>query len=103
MFKIVSSFTRKNSDYEFFNDIFMNNDIVKEVHKSAEKIPGYLGIDEYVYRDEFRCDKAICFDNEKSFYEFAQCSKILLDKRMELINDYCHRTGHEYKYYIIKE
>lgn len=103
MFKVVASFTRTNTDHEFFNDIYMDNEIVIELHRSAEKIPGYLGLDEDIYRDEFRCDKAMCFDSEQSFYEFAVKCKSLLDQRLELINEYCQRTGQVYKYYMIKD
>jgi hypothetical protein len=103
MFKVVASFTRANADYEFFNDIYMDNDIVKELHRQAEELSGYLGIDENIYRDQFRCDKAMCFDSEQAFYEFAVHCKTILDKRMEIINEYCLRTGHEYKYYMIKD
>lgn len=102
MFKIVASFTRPNTDYEFFNDIYMNHDIVKQIQKNAERIPGYLGIDENVYRDDFRCDKGLCFEDLDSFYQFGRENKELLDQRLQLINEYCARTKHEYKYYYIE-
>ena len=103
MFKIVASFTRPNLDFDFFNDIYSNYDIVVEIHNNAEKIQGFLGIDENIYRDEFKCDKALCFDSEASFNEFVQNNQLLLYKRKQLIEEYCQRTGHEYKYYIIKD
>jgi hypothetical protein len=103
MFKIVASFTRPNSDFEFFNDIYSNYDIVVEIHNNAEKLPGFLGIDENIYRDEFRCDKALCFENEAAFNQFVQNNQLLLYKRNQLIGDYCKTTGHMYKYYTIIE
>jgi hypothetical protein len=103
MFKIVASFTRPNVDHEFFNDLYMTNEIVVELHKNAESIPGYLGIDEHIYRDEYRCDKALCFENENSFNDFTEKNQILLYKRKQLIEKYCSNTGHEYKYYIIND
>lgn len=102
MFKVVASFTRPNKDYEFFNDIYMDNDTIIELQKSAEKIQGYLGIDENIYRDDFRCDKAMCFENIQAFYQFAIDNKEILDRRSELIAEYCARTQHEYKYYYIE-
>ena len=102
MFKIVASFTRLNSDFEFFNDIYSNYDVVVEIHNNAAKLSGFLGVDENVYRDDYRCDKALCFDSAQTFYQFAMENKDLLDKRMLLINEYCVRTKHEYKYYVIE-
>jgi hypothetical protein len=103
MFKIVASFTRPNIDHEFFNDLFMTNEVVVEIHKNADSIPGYLGIDENVYRDKYRCDKALCFENEDSFNDFVDKNQLLLRKRKQLIEEYCLSTGHEYKYYIIDD
>lgn len=102
MFKIISSFTRTDTDQEFFNDIYSSYDIVNELHRNAEKIPGFLGIDETVYRDEFRCDKALCFDSEESFNLFVAQNYELLIKRSQLIEDYCQSTGQVYKYYMLK-
>ncbi len=103
MFKIVASFTRLNTDYDFFNDLFMTNEVVVEIHKNADSIPGYLGIDEHIYRDEYRCDKALCFENKDSFLQFAIENQNLLDQRLLMIKEYCDSTGHEYKYYIIND
>jgi hypothetical protein len=103
MFKIVASFTRPNSDFEFFNDTYSNYDIIAEIQNNAAKLPGFLGIDENIYRDEFKCDKALCFDSEESFNEFVQYNQLLLYKRNQIIEEYCQRTGQEYKYYIIKD
>jgi hypothetical protein len=102
MYKIVSSFTRPDTNFEFFNDIFTDYDVIVELHRNAEKLPGYLGIDEHIYRDQFKCDKAMCFKDENSFKEFVENNLILLQKRTDLIAEYCQRTGQEYKYYIIK-
>jgi hypothetical protein len=102
MFKIVSSFTRETSDHEFFNDLYINYDLLKKLRKNAETIPGYLGMDEYVYRDEFKCDKALCFDSEESFNLFVVQNQDILVKRKQIIEEYCQRTGHVYKYYVIK-
>jgi len=102
MFKIVSSFTRETTEHEFFNDLYTNYETVSNLHTSAEQIPGYLGIDENVYRDEFRCDKALCFDNEESFNLFVVQNQELLLKRKQIIEEYCQRTGQMYKYYTIK-
>lgn len=102
MFKVVASFTRPNTDYEFLSDIYMDNEAIVELHKNAGKIPGYLGIDENIYRDDFRCDKAMCFENIQAFYQFVTENKELLDRRSDLIAEYCARTQHEYKYYYIE-
>jgi len=101
MFKIVSSFSRSSLEHEFFNDLYINYDLLKELRKNAEKISGFLGMDEHVYRDEFRCDKALCFDSEESFNLFVSQNQELLFKRKQIIDEYCQRTGHEYKYYTI--
>ena len=77
MFKIVASFTRPNSDFEFFSDIYSRYDIIAEIQKNAAKLPGFLGMDEHVYRDEFKCDKALCFENEAAFNEFVQNNQVL--------------------------
>jgi hypothetical protein len=103
MFKIVASFTRSNTDYEFFNDTHMNHELITEIHQNAERIPGFLGIDEHVYRDEFRCDKALCFENEAVFNQFVEENQLLLFKRKQLIEDFCSTTGQMYKYYTITE
>lgn len=103
MFKIVASFTRINTDHEFFNDVYSNYEIVNQIHAMAETLPGYLGIDENVYRDEFRCDKALCFENKLAFDNFVNKCQILLAKRKQIIEEYCQRTGQEYKYYIIED
>ena len=101
MFKIVASFTRPNTDHAFFNDLYMKNDIIHQIHKNADLIPGYLGIDEDIYRDEFRCDKAMCFENEHAFLKFTKQNQNLLDQRLTMIEEYCRETGHEYKYYML--
>lgn len=101
MFKIVASFTRPNADHEFFSDIYMKYDLIKNLHLNAAKNPGFLGIDENVYRDEFRCDKALCFDSQESFLKFAAENQDILDRRKKLIDLYCAETKHEYKYYVI--
>jgi hypothetical protein len=74
-----------------------------EIHRNAEQIPGYLGIDENIYRDEFRCDKALCFEHEAAFNQFVQENLPLLFKRNLLIEDFCKSTGQMYKYYTITE
>jgi hypothetical protein len=102
MFKIVASFIRPDAEFEFFSDIYMQYDVIKEIHANARRNRGFLGLDENVYRDELRCDKAMCFDSQQSFLEFVAETKDLLDKRMLLINEYCARTKHEYKYYVIE-
>lgn len=102
MFKIVASFTRQNNNYGFFNDLYMTNEIVVELHENARLIPGFLGIDEVVYRDDLRCDKALCFENKASFDLFVEKNQLLLFKRKQLIDKYCQQTGHEYKYYTIE-
>ncbi len=102
MFKIVASFTRPNTDNEFFSDIYMEYDLIKEIHINARRNSGFLGIDENVYRDELRCDKALCFDSQQSFLEFAAENKHLLDQRNALVDEYCLRTNHVYKYYVIE-
>jgi hypothetical protein len=101
MFKIVSSFTRKTTEFPLFNDVFMEHETISKLHKSAENIPGYLGIDENVYRDQYRSDKAMCFENESFFNEFVEKNQLLLYKRKQLIEEHCSNTGHEYKYYIL--
>lgn len=103
MFKIVASFTRPNANHEFFNDLYMNYEIIKQIHAVAETIPGYLGVDETIYRDEFRCDKALCFENKSAFDKFVNSCQILLLKRKQIIEEYCQQTGQEYKYYIIED
>jgi hypothetical protein len=103
MFKIVSSFTRPNTDQEFFNDIYLTHELITELHRNAERISGFLGIDENIYRDEFRCDKALCFENELAFSQFVEENQQLLFKRNQLIEDFCNTTGQMYKYYIITE
>ena len=103
MFKIVSSFTRTNKDHDFFNDLYMNYDLINQLHKNIEQTPGFLGIDENVYRDEFRCDKALCFENEAAFNLFVEQNQLLLFKRKQLIEEYCQQTGQVYKYYTIKD
>lgn len=103
MFKIVASFTRSDTDQEFFNDSYMTDKLIIEIQQNAEQIPGYLGIDENVYRDEFRCDKALCFENEAAFRQFVEENQQLLFKRNQLIEDFCNTTGQMYKYYIITE
>jgi hypothetical protein len=102
MFKIVASFIRPDAEFEFFGDIYMQYELIQELHNNAKKLSGFLGVDENVYRDDYRCDKALCFDNAQTFYQFAMENKDLLDKRMLLINEYCARTKHEYKYYVIE-
>ena len=103
MFKIVGSFTRSDTDQEFFNDIYMTHEVLVEIHENAKQIPGFLGIDENVYRDEFRCDKALCFENEAAFNQFVQENLPLLFKRNLIIEDFCKATGQMYKYYTITE
>lgn len=102
MFKIVASFTRPNTDHEFFTDIYMTYDIIRSLQENAAKLPGYLGVDENIYRDELRCDKALCFDNQQSFLEFVSANQHLLDQRSKIIDEYCLRTKHVYKYYVIE-
>jgi hypothetical protein len=102
MFKVVASFTRTNKDYDFFNDLYINYDVVNQLHAAAESIPGFMGIDEHIYRDDFRCDKALCFKNEKAFSLFVENNQELLFRRKQLIDDYCQRTGQVYKYYMIE-
>jgi hypothetical protein len=102
MFKVVASFTREDTKYDFFNDLYSNYEVVNQLHESARSLPGFLGIDEEVYRDEFRCDKALCFENEEAFNLFVAKNQELLFYRKQIIEEYCQRTGHVYKYYMIK-
>jgi hypothetical protein len=103
MFKIVASFTRSNTDQEFFNDTYSNYEVIMQIQKNAKQIPGFLGIDEHIHRDDFRCDKALCFENEAAFSQFVEENQQLLFKRNQLIENFCNTTGQMYKYYIIKE
>lgn len=103
MFKIVASFTRPNTDHDFFNDIYTEYKVINQIQANAGLTPGYLGIDENVYRDNHRCDKALCFENEAQFLQFVKENQTLLDQRLVLIKEYCNTTGHEYKYYIIND
>lgn len=102
MFKVVASFTRINKDHDFFNDLYKNYDIVNQLHNAAELIPGFMGIDENIYRDDFRCDKALCFKNEAAFALFVERNQELLFRRKQLIDEYCQRTEHVYKYYMVE-
>lgn len=102
MFKIVASFTRPDSQHEFFNDIYMQFDLIKTLHERARLNQGFLGVDEHVYRDDLRCDKALCFDSQQSFLAFVADNQDLLDQRMAMINEYCLRTNQVYKYYVIE-
>lgn len=101
MFKIVASFTRPDSQHEFFSDIYMQFDLIKTLHERARSHQGFLGVDEHVYRDDLRCDKALCFDSQESFLKFAAVNQDILDQRKKLIDLYCAETKHEYKYYVI--
>ena len=103
MYKIVASFTRSNTDQEFFNDTYSNYEVIMEIQQNAKQIPGFLGIDENVYREEFRCDKALCFENKAAFDQFVEENQQLLFKRNLLIEDFCKATGQMYKYYTITE
>jgi hypothetical protein len=103
MFKIVASFTRSDIDQEFFNDTYSNYEVIMQIQQNAKQIPGFLGIDENIYRDDFRCDKALCFENEAAFSQFVEENQVLLLKRNQLIENFCNTTGQMYKYYIIKE
>jgi hypothetical protein len=103
MFKIVSSFTRKTTEYQMFPDAFAEHETVQQLHSNAASAPGYFGSVETLYQDEFRCDKAMCFDNEESFKLFVETNQQLLYKRKILIDEHCQRTGHEYKYYMISD
>jgi len=103
MFKIVASFIRSDTQFPFFNDLYMEHELIIELHLNARKIEGFLGVDESIYRDQFRCDKALCFDSVESFYQFASENKDLLDKRNEIIKEYCAKTNQEYKYYVIQD
>jgi len=100
MLEIVASFIRKDTRRPFFYDLYREHPVLLKIHKNANKIPGYLGINEDLFRSKFRCDKALRFENEESFTSFVKENKLLLYKRYHLIENYCFATGHLYKYYI---
>ena len=102
MFKIVASFTRPNTDHDFFSDIYLEYDVIKNLQIAARKNTGFVGLDENIFRDDFRCDKAMCFDSYQSFLQFVTDNKELLDQRSKMIEEYCVMTKHVYKYYVIE-
>jgi hypothetical protein len=101
MFKMVSSFTRKNLDDNFFYHDHNQHPTVLEILENAKATRGFLGLFEIIYNDH-RHDLALGFETALNFQEFVQSNQVILNKRSELISEYCQRTGHEYKYYIIE-
>jgi hypothetical protein len=101
MFKIVSSFSRANFDYNFFYHDHNQHPTVLGILEVAENTQGFLGLFEIVC-DDYRHDLGLGFETAEDFQEFIQANQVILNKRSELISEYCRRTGHEYKYYIIE-
>ena len=101
MFKIVSSFSRENPDYNFFYHDYNQHPTVLEILENANATRGFLGLFEIVC-DDYQHDLALGFETAEDFQAFVQANQVILNKRSELISDYCQRTGHEYKYYIIE-
>lgn len=101
MFKIVSSFSRVNFDYNFFYHDHNQHPVVLEILETAKKTQGFLGLFE-IFCDEYKHDVGLGFETSMNFQEFLQANQVILNKRSELLSEYCKRTGHEYKYYIIE-
>lgn len=101
MFKIVSSFSRTNFDHNFFYTDHNQHPVVQKILEVAESTQGFLGLFELVCND-YNHDLALGFETDIHFQQFVQANQAILNKRSELIGEYCQRTGHEYKYYFIE-
>ncbi len=101
MFKIVSSFSRENFNYNFFYHDYNQHPTVLEILEIAKNTQGFLGLFEIICED-YRHDIGLGFKTALDFQEFVQRNQMILNKRSELISEYCERTGHEYKYYTIE-
>lgn len=101
MFKIVASFTRINSDHNFFYEDYAQHPVMIQLHNKLTTTSGYLGIFEIV-STETQQDLALGFDTILDFQNFAQSAQDILAERIGLIEEYCRGTGHVYKYYMIE-
>lgn len=101
MFKMVASFSRTDFDHNFFYHDHNQHPVVQEILETAKNTQGFLGIYEIVCND-YTHDLGLGFETAIDFQQFVQANQAILNKRSELISEYCQRTGHEYKYYIIE-
>jgi hypothetical protein len=101
MFKVVASFARENSDHNFFYYDNNQHPIVVTILETLKNTQGFLGLFEIIQED-CRHDIALGFETVLDFQTFAQNNQKLLNARQQLIEEYCQRTGHVYKYYMIE-
>jgi len=101
MFKVVASFTRTDNSHNFFYEDYSQHPVMLKIHDKLTTTSGYLGIFEIV-SNETQQDLALGFSTLLDFQIFAQSAYDILSERMSLIEEYCQRTGHVYKYYMIE-
>jgi hypothetical protein len=98
MFKIVTVFTRPNKDHKFFYDQYSDHEIILSLKIKFEQSQGFQG-KVFLKKQDQIVEIAMCFTNQEDFVNFVVENKSLLDRRSELIREWCSTTGQTYNYY----
>lgn len=100
MFEIITVFTRPDAEVEFFYEVQGNHPIVKEIQQRYYQTPGSKGLS-VKYKDREKIEISMAFETAKQFLDFVDANKDLLEKRKQLIDEWCSITGHTYSFYTI--
>lgn len=97
MFSITTKFTRPNSNSKFFYEEFNDHPIVLEIRKQFFNFPGHIDIT--VVKDDLLTKEiAMTFDNVDTFWKFSQEHCDILDKRRQLVEEWCKKNNHCYSW-----